>query len=148
MAVSKYSRVNRLATPVIQGLVRCAVCAVRAVCAVKEEIPRELTFKTSAVTTAAQKVAQETETDIDVEILTPRRVGRMLQKMHWRSLRTNRAKGWVVNLPELQHWTQAYGLEWPEELINALGASRPTNGTNGTNGTTALGAEAGLPEQT
>jgi hypothetical protein len=61
--------------------------------------------------------------------------------MRWRSLRTNRAKGWVVNLPELQRWTQAYGLEWPQELVNALGAPHSANGTNGTNGTTALGAE-------
>ena len=45
--------------------------------------------------------------------------------MRWRSERTNRAKGWVVNLPELQRWTQAYGIEWPERLIHNLGSTSP-----------------------
>jgi hypothetical protein len=126
---------------VLRGLVRGAISAVGAVSAVKGEILRELTFKTSAVVTAAKEVAQELEADIDSDTLTVRRVGRILQKMRWRSVRTNKAKGWVVNLPELQRWTQAYGLEWPEELRNATGAPQPTNGTNGTNGTTARGVE-------
>jgi hypothetical protein len=52
-----------------------------------------------------------------------------------------------VNLPELQRWTQAYGLEWPKELINALEAPHPTNGTNGTNGTTAPTAEDSIFEE-
>jgi hypothetical protein len=131
---------------VIQGLGRCAVSAVGAVSAVKDEIPRELTFKTSAVVAAAKEVAQEMESDLDTETLTPRRVGRILQKMRWRSVRTNRAKGWVVNLPELHRWTEAYGLEWPQELITSLGATHPANGTNGTNGTTARGAQGASPE--
>jgi hypothetical protein len=76
-----------------EALTRRAVGAVSAVSADKEKIPRELTFMTSVVVTAAKEVAQETETDLDTDTLTSRRVGRILQKMRWRSVRTNRAKG-------------------------------------------------------
>jgi len=44
-------------------------------------------------------------------------------------------------LAELQCWTVAYGVAWPEELITTQGAPLPANGTDGTNGITAQGGE-------
>jgi hypothetical protein len=52
-----------------------------------------------------REVAQELESDLDAEALSVRLVGRVLRKMRWRYERTNRAKGWVVNLAELRRLT-------------------------------------------
>jgi hypothetical protein len=100
---------------VIRGLVRAVAAAFRA-SAVNREIPRALTLTTSSVTRACKELVGELELDIDPEHVSVRRVGRVLGRMRWRAERTNRAKGWTISVPELQRWTVAYGISWPDEL--------------------------------
>ncbi len=73
----------------IRRLVR-VVAAGSAGSAVNREIPRALTLTISSVTAACK------------ELVSVRRVGRVLGKMRWRAERTARAKGWTIVVAELQ----------------------------------------------
>lgn len=135
---------------VIRGLVRCAVqcagvrgdvCDVSDVRDVNKEIPRELILTTSAITKATKEVAHDMEADLDDETLNSRRVGRTLRKMRWRSERTNKTRGWVINTVELRRLAQAYGVDWPEQLGATQAVPHPTNVTNVTNVITSPAAE-------
>jgi hypothetical protein len=124
---------------VIQALVRCAAdsSCTPGDCGdrndrddVKKKIPRALLMTTSQATRGARTVAQEQETDLDSDIVTARRVGRVLRKMPWTADPTKSARGWAVNLAELHRWTRAYGVEWPGKLCATQGAPHPTNVTS------------------
>jgi len=110
---------------------------------VKKEIPRVLLITTSQVTGTAKQVAQEQESDMDADAVTARRVGRVLRKMRWPPERTKTARGWAVNLAELQRLSQAYGVDWPAEPCAMQEAPPPTNVTSviSVTSVTAPGAE-------
>jgi hypothetical protein len=74
-------------------------------------------------------VAREQESDIDSDAVTARRVGRVLRKMRWPAERTKSARGWAVNLAELQRLTRAYGVDWPEEFAATQETPHLTNVT-------------------
>jgi hypothetical protein len=39
--------------------------------------------------------------------------------MRWRAERSAKAKGWTITLAELQRWTLAYAIVWPNEITPA-----------------------------
>jgi hypothetical protein len=118
---------------VIRGLCRYAD---NAVCAVKGESVREITFKTSQIAEVTKAVAEELEADLDLDHITARRVGRVLGKMRLKPDRDGKLKGWRVALSDLERWAASYGV--PFDLSRE--STPPPNGTNETNGITAQAA--------
>jgi hypothetical protein len=136
---------------VVQALVRCAVDSP---CLqgdrgdrndrddVKKVNPRALFMTTSQVTRTATAVAQEQESDMDADAVTARRVGRVLRKMRWPAERRKSARGWSVNLAELERWTRAYGVDWPAEPCATREAPPPGNVTSVISVTSVTAPEA------
>lgn len=123
--------VGDLTAIVIRALCRYAVNDVSDV--KKETLSESFSFGTSVITKAAKEVAEEIEADIDQEVITARRVGRVLAKMRLRSDRTAKRRGWRITTGELLGWLTAYGISVPEELANLQTPSLSINVTNDSN---------------
>ena len=74
---------------------------------------------------------------MDAEYVSVWRVGRLLGKMRGRAKRPARVNGWTSTLTELQRWTMACGITWPQELVAPSATPLSANGIGGFNGITA-----------
>ena len=72
-------------------------------------------FATSTVTDAAVAVAEETESDIDPQTITSRRVGRVLRKMRLERHREagGGPRGWLITTDSIRAWAARYGFPLP-----------------------------------
>jgi hypothetical protein len=119
----------------LTALIIRAINAVCAMNAINEKTP-PITLKTAEITAAAQQIVADDELDFDQDMITSRRVGRVLGKMRLASGGRQSGRGarqWVVTYRDLEKWTLAYGLELPDELKRHV-PSPPVNGVNGGNG--------------
>ncbi len=90
---------------------------------------------TEWITQAAQTLIEAFEIDISPDLVTTRRVGRVLTKMRFTSRRhAGRGKrGWMISLDQVIRWAVSYGLN-PAEITGIDQLALSTNGVNGANG--------------
>jgi hypothetical protein len=99
---------------VLLALCRCAVSAVSAV---KFETPRDMALTTAAITEATRDAALAEETDIDLESITDRRVGRILGLLRFQKSRDAHRKGWRVGLDHLVAAARAHQVPFDGVLL-------------------------------
>jgi hypothetical protein len=86
-------------------------------------------FLTTTITDACQAVGEAEETDIDLERVTSRRVGRVLGAMRFKKEREpgTGKRGWLIRPDEVRRWARTYGIALPDKLNTVPHGSNVTN---------------------
>jgi hypothetical protein len=76
-------------------------------------------FTTQRIANACVQTAQDQEVPIDVEDITPDKVGRVLAKMRFKRDREDGRglRGWIVKYADIVRWCERYGIDVPPELV-------------------------------
>jgi hypothetical protein len=125
---------------VIRALCECAISAISAVSAINNETHREWVWETEQVKETALSIAKDSETGIDEEFITVRRIGRTMGKMRLQEIPRPRNRGhrkWKVTIRDLARWCGTHGMRL-DDWINNNGISLADlllfNGADGANG--------------
>lgn len=129
------SLVIRALGMIVGKLVRdgCTVSTVSTISTIRKEtrfIPTVL------VTGAAHSLIGAYEIDINPDMVTRRRIGKVLTKMRFIRHRVAGGgnRGWMISLDDVIRWAESYGLN-PSAITGLDSPIILTNGTNGSNGT-------------
>jgi hypothetical protein len=76
-------------------------------------------FTTQRIANACVQTVQDQEVPIDVEDITPDKVGRVLAKMRFKRDREDGRglRGWIVKYADIIRWCERYGIDVPPELV-------------------------------
>jgi hypothetical protein len=106
---------NDLTSVAVHALVECATSATSSTTATN----KEMFYSTQFIANACVQVVQDQEVPIDVEDITPDKVGRVLAKMRFKRDREDGRglRGWIVKYADIIRWCERYGIDVPPELV-------------------------------
>jgi hypothetical protein len=126
----------------LQGLVVCAISAIKADNAIKKKGYCEI--RTADLVEVIKNIANEEELDLDPEKIQSRQVGRVLGRLRFEQIARSGGTGprkWKIDIRYLVQQAQSYNIPLPEvmfgneEIPPGSLQGNGTDGTNGSNGT-------------